>query len=352
MMLNFFRITWLLSASLVSFALSAGLATGLVYVCWTGAHRIVAWMLSWPPIVVGNSSINLMEQWLTDIPPAPPLEGLLLWGGSAVGLVVLIGLAAHFVTPTRTLIRRLMGLDRTVAVERISDSEELYPFFDELSSYMKVKAEFWICDSPYANAFALSLPGRNLVIVNRGLIDLLSFEPQQAVALERVMWVIAHELAHIRNHDSYISTINCQLSAALTFAGRIRNFLVQIVLSLFKYAPLPLARLMHAFVIIPVNLVFVVLGISESLLTYLANAGEAYFNRQAEFRADHIASCYINPVAGVEALSALDGMVEPASVWRPVRLLKNWVYSTHPSLDTRIKRIQSTRNYTGATNAS
>lgn len=71
-----------------------------------------------------------------------------------------------------------------------------------------------IIDDPRPNAFATGLPHKNpTVAVTRGLMERLDRQEMEAV--------IAHEIAHIANHDTRVMTVAFVLLAAITVAGQI-----------------------------------------------------------------------------------------------------------------------------------
>lgn len=71
-----------------------------------------------------------------------------------------------------------------------AQSAELQAMYDQLAERAGVEATLVYADSPDINAFATEAEGKKLVVVNRGLVDLLA-DDRDALAA-----VIGHELAH------------------------------------------------------------------------------------------------------------------------------------------------------------
>ncbi len=108
--------------------------------------------------------------------------------------------------------------------------------------------DVYLIDSPQPNAFATGRSPRNAAVaVTRGLVQTLS--------REELAGVIAHELAHIRNHDTAIMTVTATFAGAITmlanfalfFGGRRDNGLGLIgTLALMLLAPLAAALVQMA----------------------------------------------------------------------------------------------------------
>ncbi len=99
-----------------------------------------------------------------------------------------------------------------------NDSSRLAPMVADLAKQagMPVPAVYLI-DTPQPNAFATGRnPENAAVAVTRGLMLTLS--------REELAGVIAHELAHIRNHDTAIMTVTATFAGAITMLANFAMF--------------------------------------------------------------------------------------------------------------------------------
>jgi heat shock protein HtpX len=99
-----------------------------------------------------------------------------------------------------------------------NDSSGLAPMVADLAKQagMPVPAVYLI-DTPQPNAFATGRNHENAAVaVTRGLMQTLS--------REELAGVIAHELAHIRNHDTAIMTVTATFAGAITMLANFAMF--------------------------------------------------------------------------------------------------------------------------------
>jgi heat shock protein HtpX len=77
--------------------------------------------------------------------------------------------------------------------------------------------KLYVIPDPSPNAFATGRdPNHSAVAVNQGLLDMLD--------RDEVEGVVAHELAHIKNRDTLISTIAATLAGAITMIAHFAQF--------------------------------------------------------------------------------------------------------------------------------
>ncbi len=99
-----------------------------------------------------------------------------------------------------------------------NDSSGLAPMVADLAKQagMPVPA-IYLIDTPQPNAFATGRNHENAAVaVTRGLMQTLS--------REELAGVIAHELAHIRNHDTAIMTVTATFAGAITMLANFAMF--------------------------------------------------------------------------------------------------------------------------------
>ncbi|MCC7460177.1 MAG: protease HtpX [Proteobacteria bacterium] len=194
--------------------------------------------------------------------------------------------------------------------------------------------EVGIYNSPEINAFATGpTKSRALVAVSSGLF--------QRMNEKEVEGVLGHEVAHIANGDMVTMTLLQGLvNAFVMFIARIIAFAVS---QQAKEESRPMIR-------------FAVTIVLEIALSFLGMLVIAYFSRQREFRADKGGAKYAgrdSMIAALEKLKSaysLNAQVQSAHKQDSVATMKISskrsggllaLMSTHPDLDTRIRRLQT-----------
>lgn len=187
--------------------------------------------------------------------------------------------------------------------------------------------EVGIYDSPEINAFATGPSKSNsLVAVSTGLL--------RAMDQAEVEGVIGHEVAHIANGDMVTMTlIQGIVNAFVMFFARI---LANIISSQVdeRYA-----GIVHIALVILFDIVFAILG----------SVAVNYFSRQREFRADYGGAKYAGRekmIAGLRKLQRQFDNIAPDNGAAATLKISNKssgimaLFSTHPSLDERIRRLE------------
>ena len=142
--------------------------------------------------------------------------GLMLGGaaGMAVAFVVAIGMNAFAYWNSDTMVLKMYGAR---LVDRTS-----HPKFYDIIAVLSRQAELpmpkvYVIEEDQPNAFAT---GRNIdnaaVAATTGLLKLLNSN--------EVAGVMAHELAHVKNHDTLIMTITATLAGALSMLANFAMF--------------------------------------------------------------------------------------------------------------------------------
>lgn len=216
-----------------------------------------------------------------------------------------------------------------------AEAPMLYALADRLAAQYGVpRPRVHVSPDPSPNAFATGRNPRHASIcVNQGLLQILN--------QEELYGVLAHEFAHVRNRDILISTVVAVLAGAITLLAQLGQF------GLFfgggrddeDQNPLALVGV----------LLFVILGPIAALLIQLA------ISRSREYEADHTgAEVSHDPLALASALRKLQraGQVVPSQTAQPAfahLYLVNPIsgqtfanlFSTHPPLEERIRRLES-----------
>lgn len=99
-----------------------------------------------------------------------------------------------------------------------SEAPKIYKIVRKLSQNAKLPMpDIYLTPSDQPNAFATGRNPKNAAIaVTKGLIKLLNKEELEGV--------IAHELAHVKNRDTLISTMAAVMAGALAFLARMGRF--------------------------------------------------------------------------------------------------------------------------------
>ncbi len=239
-------------------------------------------------------------------------------------------------------------------------------------------ARFYVLESPAQNAFAC---GRSIkkggIVVTRGLLSKLSRDELQAV--------IAHEMAHLKNGDSWFSVNAIGFVWAVMTAGIIAGLVVFLALALLflvmwivsKFAEeaedaggclvsfVGLAVFLYGLYVVGIYVLLV--GLVLIIVSIGVKAASSSISQAREFLADACSAQWTrNPLALASALSKIGG--GPAlggftiSTLRPLWLngqtvadnkfgskIINFLYETHPPLNVRLERLRAMAGSTAVT---
>ncbi len=214
-----------------------------------------------------------------------------------------------------------------------AEAPRLHRLVDGLATYARMpKPRVYIIDDASPNAFATGRdPEHGVVAVTTGIMNILS---------ERELaGVIAHELAHIRNRDTLISTIGAVIAGAVTGVAHMAQYALMFggLRGDDEEGVSPLAAL-PLIIVAPIAAMLIQFAIS----------------RQREFAADALASKITgDPLALADALRGLTRGVEmiPSRTANPAQaslyivnpfsgggLMK--LFSTHPPMEERIAKLE------------
>lgn len=258
--------------------------------------------------------------------------GRLLFGttGLVVGfvLMLIINGVAYFFSDKLAL--------RSARAQEVSpaDAPELHQLADRLAAQYHVPTpRVYISPDPSPNAFATGRsPHHAAICVNQGLLRILDSE--------EIYGVLAHEFAHVRNRDILISSVVAVFAGTITLVANIAQWTL-----LFGGGE---EDNQNGLAVLG-SLLFIILGPIAALLIQLA------VSRSREYQADKTgAQVSGDPLALASALQKLQTNVArvPSPVAQPVfshlyivnplagRSLSG-LFSTHPPLDERIRRLQA-----------
>lgn len=201
---------------------------------------------------------------------------------------------------------------------------------------LQTMPEVGIYSSPELNAFATG-PTRNdsLVAVSSGLLNSMN--------REQIEGVLGHEISHIANGDMVTMTlVQGVINAFALFLSRVVAYGISIALSRGDERSGDISYLTYGIMTIILDILFTLLG---SILV-------AAYSRWREYRADIGGAKLAGKEKMIAALQGLKGHTDVEDERAPsLSALKishhsSWLslFSTHPPLDQRIKRLEKMRS--------
>jgi len=266
------------------------------------------------------------------------LNGLLLFIGMTIGGVNGIQIALLFALITNGI--ALFFSDKIVLsmynAQPLNRSEYnwIYETVEELSQKLTIPMpKLWLVTTPVANAFATGRsPKHGSIAITTGILKLLDEEELRGV--------LAHELAHIKNRDTLISTIAATIASAIGYlAYMLRHAAFWGSLSDNRRRGNPVA-----------------LFLMSLLIPFAATLIQLAISRSREYSADETgARCGRNPLALASALEKLHNNVKYAHMdtentqhTSTAALFivhpftdHSWatLFSTHPPMNKRVARL-------------
>ncbi len=192
----------------------------------------------------------------------------------------------------------------------------------------------YVQDSKDINAFATGKkPEDSIICVTTGALELLNNEELEGV--------IGHEMSHIKNRDILVATVTVAVVGAIAL-------LAEIALRSLLWGGGGRGKKGEGqIILLVIAIFFIILAPIFSRLVYLA------ISRRREYLAD-ANGAYLtrNPGGLAKALEKIKAdvieqprgskTVAPLYIANPFkRALKNSIWSTHPPIDERIKRLRS-----------
>ena len=143
------------------------------------------------------------------------LNGLLFFIGIMIGGIAGIQMALLFALITNGIAlffsdKIVLSMYNAQPLDR-SQYNWIYEIIEELSQKMHLPMpKLWLVTTPVANAFATGRsPKHGSIAVTTGILQLLDEQELRGV--------LAHELAHIKNYDTLISTIAATIASAIGY---------------------------------------------------------------------------------------------------------------------------------------
>ena len=189
----------------------------------------------------------------------------------------------------------------------------------------------YLIPSEQPNAFATGRnPRHAAVAVTEGLLERLP--------ADQVKGVLAHEFAHIKNHDILISSIAAMVAGAISAIASILQFSMLFGESDEEDSPLGLIGTLAAIIVAPIAATLLQLGVSRQR-EYLADATGVQLLGRAAPLADALAALK----RGAQALP-MNVNAATASLYAVNPLPRRGIatlFMTHPPIAERIRRLRA-----------
>jgi len=250
-------------------------------------------------------------------------------GGMAVALIIALGMNIFAYWNADKLVLRMHGAQEVDA----STAPQLHAIVAHLAERARLPMpRVYLMQNDQPNAFATGRNPQNAAVaVTTGLLQRLD---EQEIA-----GVLAHELAHVRNRDTLTMTITATLAGAIGMLGNMAMF------GLYsrddRNNPLGGLGVILAMIVAPLAATLVQLAISRSR-EYEADrvgasiAGEPLWLASALAKIHNASLRIDNPVAEASPATAHLFIINPLHAQTMAGL-----FSTHPSTEDRIRRLQA-----------
>jgi heat shock protein HtpX len=253
-----------------------------------------------------------------------------LVGGTA-GLLLFAGLAVAFNFAMFWFSDRLALKASRARPLAPDEAPELHAMAQELAERAGVPVpRLYSIPSEQPNAFATGRsPKRAAIAVTEGLVALMPREEVRAV--------MAHEFAHIKNRDILVTTIAAMIGAAIAAIANFLQFSFLFGGGDDDESPLGLVGTIAAILIAPIAAMLIQLAVSRQR-EYLADATAARMLGEGR----PLASALESLKRGVQAMPMqVNPATEALYIANPLSGRgATALFSTHPPLDERIRRLR------------
>ena len=253
--------------------------------------------------------------------------GFLLGGptGMLIAFVVALGMNAFAYWNSDRMVLSMYGATEVDA----RTAPGLYGTVRQLAARAEMPMpKVYIIDSDQPNAFATGRnPENAAVAATTGLLNILS--------TEEVAGVMAHELAHVKNHDTLIMTITATIAGAISMLATFSMFFGG-----NRNNPLGLIGTILIMILAPIAAMLVQMAISRTR-EYAADragaeiCGHPMWLAGALAKLERGAQTIDNPQAEDNPATAHMFIVNPLHT----RAMDS-LFSTHPNMQNRIERLR------------
>lgn len=270
------------------------------------------------------SGINFLTE---AVPPPIPLAALLAFTSWIPFVLLIVFLLLFMFLPARWVME--VFVHKTIH-EQIPKEHTVALEVKKLADEMGIEApKIYIYENETPGAWAYATFWGAIIGVSHGLLITLG--------RDQIRWVIAHELAHIRNFDAGTGAFWVSVVKVQHFAWAIHRFVINFCL--LGAQGLQLHLVLVAIISMPILLVSYLAIVADYISKKLFLIVDRYIGRQMEYRADAIASEYVHPTHGIEVLAKISNGIEPGF----------GMFASHPSTIKRISRLQKLQMQTATT---
>jgi heat shock protein HtpX len=211
-----------------------------------------------------------------------------------------------------------------------SEAPRLYQVMRELTTRADLPMpRLYMIPQDQPNAFATGRdPKHSAVAVTRGITKLLSEDELRGV--------LAHELAHVKHRDILIQSVAATIGAAITYLG---YMLMWFGGGDDGDSPLGLIASLALVLLAPIAATIIQLAISRQR-EYSADATGADICGNPE----SLASALLRLEEGAKAVPMhVNQAAEPLYIVKPIRGGFAGLFSTHPPIEERVRRLRQMR---------
>jgi heat shock protein HtpX len=253
--------------------------------------------------------------------------GFAIGGAQTAGLFLLVALAINFLSYFFSD-KMALAMSRAKPIEE-SEAPRLYEIMRELTTRAGLPMpRLYMIPQDQPNAFATGRnPKHSAVAVTRGITKLLSEDELRGV--------LAHELTHVRNRDILIQSVASAIGAAITYLAYMLLWFGD-----DDNSPLGLVASLAMVLLAPLAASIIQLAISRQR-EYAADAGGAEICGNPE----SLASALLRLEQG-----ATDMPMQVNQAAEPLYIVKPFsskgiagLFSTHPPIEERVKRLRQMR---------
>jgi len=251
----------------------------------------------------------------------------------ALGLAAVFNIGAWWFSD-----RMVVAMTRAREV-RPGEAPALERMVAELARNANMPApRLYITDDPSPNAFATGRgPSRSAVAVTRGLMGLL---PER-----EIRGVIAHEIAHIKNRDVLISSVAATVAGAIMFLASMARWAMIFGGGRGDDDDGGILGLLFMAILAPVAAMLIQMAVSRSR-EYVADARGAALSGDPGSLADALEHLHrgisFQPSANSRA-APVHHIMHPFKAGGVTRL-----FSTHPPMEERVRRLRELAHVRGA----
>jgi len=205
-----------------------------------------------------------------------------------------------------------------VPVHRIVQDADIYLGVRQMAKEAGIRVpRLYLVDVSSINAFAISKPFRSAIAVHAGV---MSLPP------ECVLWIIGHEMGHIRHGDTFPNMLRIATGSASAWFIRLRMHILNLLFPII--ARLPIIRM----AVFPLELLlmglFYCTSTAHRIAVYVFTLIDKACLRAVEYRADAFASTLLLPEYGIEVMKLF-----------VIAETKGGLMRDHPSARRRMERL-------------